>query len=288
MAENLIVSIGEVVWDQFPGRSVLGGAPLNVAYHLQARGLPVLAVSRLGQDELARKTRQRVAELGLQTMGLQEDNSLPTGQVLVTVDEHNEPHFNIAQPAAWDEIDLVELLQVVDERPLHLVFGTLAQRHEVTRATIHALWQRAQICFYDVNLRPPFTSRELVADSLRVAKVVKVNEDELVQVNSWFGRAAGSDVDKAQALLAAFDIDLLAVTRGGKGALLVSRDEVAEHKGFPVRVADTVGSGDAFFSGVIAGYLHNDSLATIVTMANRLGSYVASKHGATPDYDDLE
>ncbi len=286
MTEKLIVSVGEVVWDQFPDGAVLGGAPLNVAYHLQARGLPVLGVSRIGRDDLGAQTMARIGELGLRIDGLQQDDSQPTGQVLVTVDEHNEPHFDIAQPAAWDFIEHEALLKVVAQRPFHLVFGTLGQRHGVSRATIQALWSQAQSSFYDVNLRPPFTTEELVEASLLVADVVKVNEDELQQVNQWFVGQQGGDVDKARALLTAFNISLLAVTRGGDGAMLVTKDEVAEHPGFTVQVADTVGSGDAFFSKVIDGFLKGEKLDGIVEDANRIGSYVASKAGATPEYGE--
>lgn len=287
MAETLIVSVGEVVWDRFPSGAVLGGAPLNVAYHLQARGLPVLAVSRLGDDELGTETLIRLKQLDLLTTGMQRDERWPTGEVVVHLGEDNEPHFEIARPAAWDFIELAPLLQAVGERDFHLVFGTLGQREEVSRQTIQALWPQARTLFYDVNLRPPFTPWEQVAGSLKVADVVKVNEDELRQVHDWCGGKGEGDEEMARYIMAHFAIELLAVTRGSKGAMLVRQgDEVAHHPGFTVAVADTVGSGDAFFSGVINGYLRGDELSAIVREANRLGSFVAGCSGATPAYED--
>jgi fructokinase len=284
MAKNLIVSIGEIVWDQLPARSVLGGAPLNVAYHLQARGLPVLVASRIGADNLGRQTLARIKDIGLAVDAIQLDDQHPTGQVVVTMDSHNEPHFDIAKPAAWDHIQAAAVEKVVAGRPFHLVFGTLAQREPESRTTIRRLWQQATTIFYDVNLRPPFTDLDHVKASLQVAQVVKVNSAELAVLNGALVGKRGNEEEVAAALLALFDLKLLAVTRGSKGALLITPEQCYAHPGFQVTVADTVGSGDAFFSGIIAGYLAGTDLPDCLQEANRLGSYVASKPGATPAY----
>jgi fructokinase len=286
MAKDLIVSIGEIVWDQFPQRSVLGGAPLNVAYHLQARGLPVLVVSRIGADDLGRQTLARIKTIGLDVAAIQVDDHLPTGRVVVTVDSNNEPHFEIAKLAAWDYVQAGEVEKVVAGRPFHLVCGTLAQRDQVSRATIRRLWPQATTIFYDVNLRPPFTAMDHVKASLQAAQVVKVNSAELAILNGALVGKQGSEEEMAAALLAAFDLKLLAVTRGCKGALLINPGECYTHPGFETTVADTVGSGDAFFSGIIAGYLAGTGLQSCLAEANRLGSYVASQPGATPAYPD--
>ncbi|MBU0479913.1 MAG: carbohydrate kinase [Proteobacteria bacterium] len=280
----MIVSIGEIVWDEFPDHRVLGGAPLNVAYHLQARGLPVLAAGRIGDDDLGRLTLARVRALGLAVDGIQLDAEYPTGRVVVTVDSRNEPHFDIAKPAAWDHIRAPAVEKVVAGRPFNLVCGTLAQREPESRAAIRRLWRQAETIFYDVNLRPPFTSLDHVRDSLQAARVVKVNSDELAVLNKALVGKEGSEDEIAASLLAAFDLELLAVTRGSNGAMLVNSGQCYTHPGFPVKVADTVGSGDAFFSGIIAGYLGGIDLPECLREANRLGSYVASRPGATPAY----
>ncbi|MEN8258775.1 MAG: carbohydrate kinase [Thermodesulfobacteriota bacterium] len=284
MAKDLIVSVGEIVWDQFPERSVLGGAPLNVAYHLQARGLPVLVASRIGDDDLGRHTLDKIKEIGLAVDAIQIDANRPTGRVVVTMDSHNEPHFDIAKPAAWDHIQAAEVESVVGGGSFHLVCGTLAQREPESRQAIRSLWQHADTIFYDVNLRPPFTPMEHVKESLEAAHVVKVNSEELAVLNEVLVGKTGSEEEMAAALLNAFDLKLLAVTRGSEGALLINREECCSHSGFPVTVADTVGSGDAFFSGIIAGFLAGSPLQSCLEEANRLGSYVASKAGATPAY----
>jgi fructokinase len=200
------------------------------------------------------------------------------------MDSANEPHFDIARPAAWDHIQAAPLAKVVAGRPFHLVCGTLAQREAESRATIRHLWPLATTIFYDVNLRPPHTALEHVQASLAAAQVVKVNSEELAILNKALVGKKGSEEEVAAALLAAFDLQLLAVTRGSEGALLVSPDQCCRHPGFPVTVADTVGSGDAFFSGIIAGFLARAALPSCLEEANRLGSYVASRPGATPAY----
>ncbi len=246
MAKDLIVSVGEIVWDQFPEGSVLGGAPLNVAYHLQARGLPVLVASRIGDDDLGRQTVDKIKKIGLVVDGIQVDSNFPTGRVVVTVDSNNEPHFEIEKPAAWDHIRSTEVESVVGGRPFHLVCGTLAQREQESRQAIRNLWQKADTIFYDVNIRPPFTPIEHIEESLKAAQVVKVNDDELSALNEALVGNPGSEEEKAHALLKAFDLELLTVTRGSKGALLLNAKEIYSHPGFQVTVADTVGSGDAF------------------------------------------
>ncbi len=284
MAKDLIVSIGEIVWDQFPEGSVLGGAPLNVAYHLQARGLPVLVASRLGDDDLGRQTLARITEIGLALDAIQIDGERPTGRVVVRVDDTNEPHFDIERPAAWDHIQALGVESAIGGRPFHLVCGTLAQRDQESRQAIRCLWSQATTIFYDVNLRPPFTPMDHVRESLQAAQVVKVNSDELSALNGALVGKKGSEEEVARALFDAFDLKLLAVTRGSEGALLMDAEECHSHPGFKVTVADTVGSGDAFFSGIIAGFLAGMDLQGCLAEANRLGSYVASKPGATPAY----
>ncbi|HDK44047.1 MAG TPA: carbohydrate kinase [Desulfobacteraceae bacterium] len=284
MKKDLIISIGEIVWDQFAETTVLGGAPLNVAYHLQAQGWPAMIISRVGDDELGRTTIDKVKKLGLPVQGIQQDPVLPTGRVLVSLDARNQPHFDIAAPAAWDNIQLEEALSLVGDTRYHLVFGTLAQRNETSRQVIERLCDKALSRFYDVNLRPPHTPAGHVRRSLAAADVLKVNREELLTVNDWFMKQEGPEEDIAGALLTAFDLSLLAVTDGANGARLITRDRNVFHPGFPVQAVDPVGSGDAFFSALIIGYLSGLPLDLCLEQANRAGAYVASQTGATPEY----
>ncbi|HIJ79874.1 MAG: carbohydrate kinase [Desulfobulbaceae bacterium] len=279
----MIVSVGEVVWDIFSeDKQVLGGAPINVAYHLSALLPEVRIITRIGDDELGQNTMARLGQLGLNVAGVQLDATLPTGRVKVTVDGRNEPHFDIVAPVAWDNLDLKQALQQVGEQPFALVYGTLAQRDPRSRAVISALCAKADKRFYDVNLRPPYTSRELVLDSLQSATLIKMNEHELAQVAGWLEIGPGEKKNIAQEICKRYDLDALAVTEGGKGAWLVSGNDYYADAGQPVQVADTVGAGDAFFAGLIAGYLQGLSWPETLSRANRRGGYVAGRHGATP------
>ena len=277
----MIVSIGEVVWDIFGDRKVLGGAPINVAYHLQSLNMDVKIITKIGQDALGKETKSRLQELGLSLDGVQEGD-LPTGEVNVTIGSDNEPHYDIVAPAAWDAIEVEEAEKVVGEQPFQLVFGTLAQRDERSRKAIRRLWDKAAIRLYDVNLRPPFTTKDIVIDSLNVADMVKVNGDELGIIASWHDFSTSNKKQAAQQLLIEYDAAVFVVTEGSLGAWLVTEDGYYEHPGVSVHVADTVGSGDAFFATLIEGYINNRAWPECLARANQRGAYVASQNGATP------
>ena len=280
----MILSVGEIVWDIFGSKQILGGAPLNVAYHLAQLGQQVQVISRVGSDELAATTLKQITDLGLSDENIQHDDTLPTGQVVVTIGDNNEPSFDIIEPAAWDNIALPSSL----DRGYHLVFGTLAQRSKKTRETIRSLWHNAATLFYDVNLRPPFTPPALVLNSLVAANVVKLNNNELKTVTDWLHLSTGDLKERAHALFCHYDLLALAVTLGDCGAFVVSKDGIFEHPGFPVAVADTVGAGDAFFAAFIDGVLSGKSWEAVINVANQRGAYVAGCQGATPPMDQFQ
>ena len=277
-----VVSIGEVVWDIFADHQVLGGAPLNVAYHLTTLGIATAMVSRVGADELGRETIEKIATLGLTTAGIQQDSEQATGRVVVTVDSHNEPSFDIVAPAAWDFIDGEAAVQAAGEDPFLLVFGTLAQSSPASRAAVRLLWQKASVRCYDVNLRPPFTTRELVLDSLAAADVVKLNENEISIIAGWTDTGAADSMLSARNLIDRYNLQAVVVTEGAAGAWLVCPEGHFTHPGFPVAVADTVGAGDAFFATFLEGYLFKRPWPECLARANHCGAYVASQPGATP------
>lgn len=282
----MIVSIGEIVWDIIADQKLLGGAPLNVAYHLSSQGLEVCLIGRIGTDALSDLTLAHIAGIGLSVDYIQRDSELPTGQVVVSVGKNNEPSFDIVAPAAWDDIETDTFLCNAPNS-FHLVFGTLAQRFATSRRAIRALWDKANLLFYDVNLRPPFTTAELVLDSLAAADVVKLNDDELHQVADWSGIAGGNLIQKTACLCKHWQLLCLAVTRGPAGALLATQEGIFEHGGFPVQVADTVGAGDAFFATLIEGIINKRPWHDCLARANKRGSYVAGRLGATPPMQDF-
>jgi fructokinase len=280
----MIISIGEIVWDIFGDKKVLGGAPLNVAYHLSKLGHEVKLISRVGTDDLALETLKKISDLGLSIDAVQRDHTLPTGQVVVTVGPNNEPSFDIIAPAAWDAI-AQDYLDTINGKKYHLIFGTLAQRAEKSRETIQSLWADADIVFYDVNLRPPFTRPEIVLNSLAAADIVKLNDAELHRVADWCNLPEGSLKERAQNFFLHYNLEALAVTLGASGAFVVSDDGISEHPGFPAKVIDTVGAGDAFFASFIDNILRGKDRLTCIKEANRRGAYVAGCQGATPPMD---
>ena len=282
MNETMIVAVGEVVWDCFPNKKVLGGAPVNVAYHLTSLGHDVLVVSRVGDDGLGRTTLNKLGELNVSTAGVQIDTELVTGQVNVSFGQDNEPSFDIVAPAAWDAIEPLAAFAEIGDRPFSLVFGTLAQRDERSRRAIVELLERASYSFYDVNLRPPYTTKELVINSLSKADMVKVNENELRILGGWCGCAVTDKKDLAEKLIEKFDLDALVVTEGPDGAWIIVEEKYYQADSDPITVADTVGARDAFFAAIIHGKIQKTPWQQCLGEANRRGGYVASQTGATP------
>jgi fructokinase len=278
---NMIICIGEIVWDIFATGKALGGAPLNVAYHLNSFGHKVKLISRVGHDDYGRTALKKIAALGLSTDAIQQDADHQTGKVLIQLNDNKEPSFEILFPAAWDYIDRNEVIG--PDKSYHLVLGTLAQRSPLSRSTICSLCASADTIFYDVNLRTPFTTKELVIDTLFHANVVKMNEDELASISRWAELTLGNLDEMARSVADSFNLEVLAITLGAAGAILVTPDMIYKHAGFPVQVTDTVGSGDAFFAKLIDGILKKETLQDCLVQSNRRGAYVASQPGATPN-----
>jgi fructokinase len=281
MASTEILCIGEVLWDALPEGLFLGGAPFNVACHLRGAGLAATMVSRIGEDQLGEEVLRRAERYGVGVDLIQLDSSLPTGFVRVKVDPEGNPAYEIVEPAAWDAIETTsELLRrAADARAI--VFGSLAQRHARSRATIARLWESTALMVFDVNLRPPYDDRAIVERSLRRADVVKLSEPEMERVSEWFG-LRGSPRERVRALAEEFSCRVVCLTRGSEGAALWHESEWTEHPGFTVEVRDTVGAGDAFLAVLLAGLLAGGSDAALLQHANLIGAYVATQYGAVP------
>lgn len=281
-----ILCVGEVLWDALPPGLFLGGAPFNVSCHLHQLGNDVTIASRVGDDVLGHEALRRIRQRGLSGDLVQLDAMRETGFVTVDVDADGVPNYTIVEPVAWDAIEYTAALRAGAHAAEALVFGSLAQRRSPSRETIQALWAADAPAVFDVNLRPPFVERSIVEQSLRAADLVKMNDEELAQMAAWFGlpeapRAAMSD------LADRFDLALLCVTRGPAGAMLWHDGRWTTHPGYAVSVADTVGAGDAFLAGLLAGHLAGRDDATCLDEASRLGAHVATQMGPTPSYSGL-
>ena len=281
MPGSEILCVGELLWDALPAGLFLGGAPFNVACHLRAAGLPVTLVSRVGADHLGEEAVMRVARYGVGTDLIQVDPALPTGFVRVTVDEVGDPRYEIIEPSAWDHIEIDDVLRRRAAEARAIVFGTLAQRDAVSRATIVRLLASEALKVIDVNLRPPYDDLETVRRSLHSADVVKMNVKEMQQLAEWFG-LDGRPRQTAAAIASAFACHTICITRGRDGAALWREGRWTEHPGYEVEVRDTVGAGDAFLAVLLAGLLGAAEDRALLRHANLIGAYVATQFGAVP------
>ena len=286
-----VLCIGEVLWDALPAGLFLGGAPFNVACHLHELGLSAVFASRVGNDALGREILRRLRHRGISTDHIQTDDNLPTGFVVVGLDDTGVPDFTIVEPSAWDAIELTDELREEASEADAVVFGSLAQRNSVTRETIRTVLSgTSAIKVFDVNLRPPFDTKDIVKASLETADIVKLNDDELQILDTWFDLCGKQDHDPetaADRLAEVFQCTAVCVTRGADGAALWRDGSWYEHPGFSISVADTVGSGDAFLASFLQGYLSERSPEETLARANATGAYVATRNGATPEHDSV-
>ena len=281
MSSDEILCFGEVLWDSLPAGLFLGGAPFNVACHLRAAGATVSMVSRVGADRLGDEVLVRAPRHGVGTELVQVDAELPTGFVRVSFDEHDEPTYEIVQPAAWDAIAATEPLLARAATARAVVFGTLAQRSAASRATLERMWASDALMVFDVNLRSPHEDRDVVRRSLQRADVVKLSARELDTISAWFD-LSGAPRDRVAALADRFDCAVVCVTRGAEGAALWREGRWTESPGYEVEVRDTVGAGDAFLAVMLVGLLDGGQDRVILQNANLIGAYVATQPGAVP------
>ncbi len=284
MGTQVIVGIGELLWDLLPGGKQPGGAAANFVYHAGMLGAQGWLVSRVGNDALGHELLKRLDAIGVASDGVTLDQDSPTGTVKVDVSEEGQPCFTICENVAWDRIIANQRALEAVARADGVCFGTLAQRGEVSRTTLRALVTAARpealkIC--DINLRSPFYSQPIIEDSLRLANALKINDQELPILAEMFG-LAGKPVEQLAELTRRYGLRWVALTRGAHGSLIYSKGDYSEHPGFPGPVADTVGAGDSFTAALAMGWLAGWKLETINRRANEIAAYVVSQPGATP------
>lgn len=280
-----VVGLGEVLWDLLPSGASLGGAPANFAYITTLMGDQGIVASRVGADSRGLDALRRMEELGLDIDHVQTERQHPTGVVNVDLDGNGQAKFEIAHPVAWDFLEWTPDWERLAESADAVCFGSLAQRSERNRATIRRFLKATSVGslkVFDVNLRQSYYSREVLTESMRLADIVKLNDDELPKIIHLLGSPHKDELSSARRLIRDYDLEVVVITRGPQGSLLVRDRDASEHPGFRVRVADTVGSGDAFTAGLVHEYLHGASLDLMNEVANLVGAWVASEVGAMP------
>lgn len=290
---RLILGLGEVLWDILPEGPRLGGAPANFGVMAGRLGNHVALLSRVGWDELGKEALDRLESLPVDASLVQIDSRHETGRVSVSFRD-GQPQYTIHHPAAWDSLELSEEWVRAASRADAVCFGSLAQRGLESRQTIQTLVAQmspTSVRVFDVNLRKPFYTSEIVEESLELATVVKMNEDEVPLVLELLGMPLDADPLSgdllrlgARSLLEEFSsLALVAITRGDHGSFLVTRNDSHEHPGIPTKVVDAVGAGDAFTAALTHYLLLGADLATLNEAGNRWGSWVASQSGSMPD-----
>jgi fructokinase len=285
-----MIGLGELLWDCFPDCRLPGGAPANVAFHAQQLGLSAAVVTRVGKDEFGDELSEFLQRQGLSTRYVQRDSNRQTGTVMVWPTATASMGYSFLENSAWDFLEPEpELLDAVRSAKA-ICFGTLAQRRPATRNTIHQCLNAASkecLIVYDVNLRPPFVVKDWIAKSLKQAKIVKLNEDEVKILSEMFEFRSQDEVRFAKGLLDIYrQVEIVYITRGSRGSLAVTCDETIEFPGIPTEVGDTVGAGDAFTAAIIYGRLENWPLLKTLDLANHFGSLVAGRKGAMPMLHD--
>ncbi len=282
--KKTIVAFGELLWDILPSCTVLGGAPFNFAYRVNALGDTGLMVSRLGCDELGQKAFEQVVQLGLDTTYIQWDDHLPTGTVQVSFGEDNKPDYVIVPEVAYDQIELTDTLVDAVSTADCLCFGTLSQRSEESRKTIKQLLEGAvqSLKLLDINLRKDCYTLETVEFSLQKADVLKLNEDEAYHLGRMLSISKRSIPGFCEQMLTKWSLEHCIVTLGEKGAFAMSGGgERVYVPGYKIKLADSIGSGDAFSAGFVNKLLRGMSISQAVRFGNVLGALVATKEGAT-------
>ncbi|HJR05654.1 MAG TPA: carbohydrate kinase [Pyrinomonadaceae bacterium] len=279
------VGLGELIWDFLPTGKQLGGAPTNFAYVSRLLGNESVVASRIGNDELGKEALERLNGFGISTEHLQVDREHPTGTVRVRLDERGEANFAVNENSAWDYLEWTSGWAELARKTDVVCFGTLGQRVEQARETIIRFLEATRpgaLRVFDVNLRHAFFNAEMLERSLKLATVVKLNQEELLMLGGMLGLGADTEERMAKRLLEQFGLELVAITRGERGSLLVSAEATSDHCGFRVRVRDTIGAGDAFIAALAHYYLRRAPLPHISEAANRMGAWVATQEGATP------
>jgi len=283
-----VVGVGEVLWDLLLTGPQLGGAPANFAYHAHALGAQTHVITRVGKDDYGSEIIRRFQEMGLSGSAVQVDDVARTGTAKVELSGDGLAHFTVQENVAWDFIALTPEALGAARVADAICFGSLAQRSETSRNTIQTLVAATRakaLRVFDVNLRQQFYSRRVIEESLQLANVMKLNDNELPILAKML-HLIGSIEEQIERLAHIYKLQLIALTRGANGSLLYQESEAGQRwsdcESRPVQVVDTVGAGDSFTAAMVLGLLRKMDLDQINSIANEVARYVCSQSGATP------
>ncbi|HTI07180.1 MAG TPA: carbohydrate kinase [Puia sp.] len=285
--EYPVVCYGEILWDILPDHAVPGGAPMNVAYHLNKLGIRPALITRVGLDNEGKKLILLMEKNGISTDYFQMDFERSTGKVIATTDGKEEVLYDILKPVAWDFINWDDPFSALVAGAGYFVYGSLSARSEESRNTLFLLLEEAKYKVLDINLRTPHYSRKTLEKLLHSADMLKINQAELELITGWFS-GYKHERDRVKVLQDKFQLTDIVVTRGSHGSMLYMGGEFYEHPGFTIKLADTIGSGDAFLAGLLSRLSRGVGAQEALEFASALGALIASYVGPCPEYEPTE
>lgn len=282
---EIVVGMGEALWDVLPEGKKIGGAPANFAYHVSQFGLPSCVVSAIGDDALGKEIIENFTSKGLDQ--LIAEVPYPTGTVQVEIDQTGIPLYDIKENVAWDNIPYTEHLDALAKRTKAVCFGSLAQRNVVSRNTINHFLDTMpkdddSLIVFDVNLRQGFYNKEILCKSMQNCNILKINDEELITVSRMFGYPGIDLQDKCWILLGKYNLKMLILTCGINGSYVFTPGNVSFQATPKVEVADTVGAGDSFTAAFIASILKGKSVTEAHSIAVKTSAFVCTQKGAMP------
>ena len=284
MEKRYVVGLGEALWDVLPEGKKLGGAPANFAYHAGQFGLDTIAISALGEDDLAEETIEALKEHSLNY--LMPRVPFPTGTVQVTLAEGGIPTYEIKEGVAWDNIPYTDEMAAIARQARAVCFGSLAQRNSVSRENIRRFLADTpadclKIC--DINLRQQFFSKEILEDSFKLCNILKINDEELVVVSRMFGYDGLDMRGTCEKMVQDYHLKMLVLTCGTNGSYVFTDDGLTSFQETPkVTVADTVGAGDSFTGSFCACIINGKPVQEAHKMAVEVSAFVCTQKGAMP------
>lgn len=285
MEKNIVVGMGEALWDVLPEGKKIGGAPANFAYHVSQFGLNSKVVSAVGEDKLGAEILENLQAKKLKMQI--ETVPYPTGTVQVALDAEGVPCYDIKEGVAWDNIPYTKELDELAHQACAVCFGSLAQRSVVSRNTINAFLDAMPhdekvLKIFDINLRQSFYTKEILCNSFKKCNILKINDEELVTVSRMFGYPGIDLQDKCWILLGKYNLKMLILTCGVNGSYVFTPGNISFVETPKVQVADTVGAGDSFTAAFTAAILSGRSVGEAHRLAVDTSAFVCTQQGAMP------
>lgn len=277
-----IVCFGEVLFDVFPTHTKIGGAPLNVGLRLASLGIETQIISRIGQDAKGKELLDFIEANDVSTTYIQTDSHFSTGEVTVKLDEKGSASYTINYPVAWDKIEATPEAHDIVSFADAVVFGSLVCRDTASYQSLLSLLNVAKYKIFDVNLRAPFYTKELLSDLMNKADFIKFNDDELYEISAYLGSPYHSLEQNMQFIAEKTNTQHICVTKGSHGAVLFYNNQLFYNSGYKITVADTVGAGDSFLAGLLSKLLAGIAPQEAINFACALGALVAQEEGANP------